>query len=172
MTLNKIVSGGQTGVDRGALDAALAAGFDCGGWIPGDRMAEDGVISDRYPLTVLPNGNYRQRTRLNVVDSDGTAVIYNELLIGGARLTRNLCALLNRPYVLVNAREIPDTIAAAVVVSKFIERNKIAILNVSGPRETRWSAGYVFSFAVLREVITQSRENALRGEIRPVNGGI
>jgi hypothetical protein len=113
-------------------------------------------------MTVLPNGNYRQRTRLNVVDSDGTAVIYNELLIGGARLTRNLCALLNRPYILINAREIPDTVAAAVSVSKFIERSKIVILNVSGPRETRWPAGHVFSFAVLREVIDQSRENGLR----------
>jgi hypothetical protein len=59
----KIVSGGQTGIDRGALDAALAANFPCGGWCPGDRMAEDGVIPDRYPLMALPNGGYRARTR-------------------------------------------------------------------------------------------------------------
>jgi hypothetical protein len=172
MTLKKIVSGGQTGVDRGALDAALAAGFECGGWAPGDRMAEDGVISDRYPLIILPNGNYRQRTRLNVVDSDGTAVIYNESLIGGARLTRNLCALLNRPYILINAREIPDTVAAAVTVLKFIERSKIGVLNVSGPRATRWSAGHVFSFAVLREVIGQSQANACASEIKPASDGM
>ena len=74
MALKKIVSGGQTGVDRVALDAALSANFPCGGWVPGDRMAEDGAISEKYPMTVLPKGGYRQRTRLNVSDSDGTAI--------------------------------------------------------------------------------------------------
>jgi hypothetical protein len=59
----------------------------------GIRMAEDGVIAERYPLTVLPEGGYRQRTRQNVVDSDGTAILYCETLRGGTRLTRNLCAL-------------------------------------------------------------------------------
>jgi hypothetical protein len=161
MTLRRIVSGGQTGVDRGALDAALAVGFECGGWAPGDRMAEDGVIADRYPLIVLPNGGYRQRTRLNVVDSDGSAIIYNELLEGGTRLARNLCALLNRPYVLVNAREIPDANRAAAAVLKFIERNRIQTLNVAGPRASGWAAGHLFCFAVLREVIERSRANEM-----------
>ena len=90
MPLKKIVSGGQTGVDRAALDAALSLAFPCGGWVTWDRMAEDGVISDRYPLIALPKGGYRQRTRLNVSDSDGTAILYNESLKGGTRLTRNL----------------------------------------------------------------------------------
>jgi hypothetical protein len=101
----KIVSGGQTGVDRGALDAALAVGFACGGWCPGDRAAEDGVIPEKYRLMPLPNGGYRERTRLNVVDSDGTAILYYEALSGGTRLTRNLCALLKRPYILINAQQ-------------------------------------------------------------------
>ena len=63
MALTRIVSGGQTGVDRGALDAALAAGFPCGGWCPADRAAEDGAIPVRYPLTPLARGGYRERTR-------------------------------------------------------------------------------------------------------------
>jgi hypothetical protein len=69
--LEKIVSGGQTGVDRGALDAALAANFPCGGWCPGNRRAEDGTIPARYPVSPLLGAGYRQRTRQNVIDSDG-----------------------------------------------------------------------------------------------------
>lgn len=73
--LTKIISGGQTGVDRGALDAALIASFLCGGWCPIGRKAEDGLIPERYPLQELPGADYRQRMRRNVVDSDGTLVI-------------------------------------------------------------------------------------------------
>jgi len=149
MPLKKIVSGGQTGVDRGALDAALAAGFACGGWVTWDRMAEDGVIADRYPLVPLPKGGYRQRTRLNVSDSDGTAILYNESLKGGTRLTRNLCALLKRPYVLINARETLDPIVAVEKIVKFIEDNNIETLNVAGPRASGWKAGYGFALAVI-----------------------
>jgi putative molybdenum carrier protein len=155
MTLKKIVSGGQTGVDRAALDAALAADFPCGGWAPGDRMAEDGIIPARYPLIALPQGGYRQRTRLNVSDSDGTAMLYNESLKGGTRLTRNLCALLNRPYILISAWETSDPIAAASAILHFIDDNKIETLNVSGPRASGWPAGYAFSLATIAQSIIQ-----------------
>jgi hypothetical protein len=152
-TLKKIVSGGQTGVDRGALDAALGADFNCGGWVPGDRMAEDGVISDRYPLTPLPNGNTRQRTRLNVVESDGTAILYDGHLSGGTRLTHDLCGLVHRPHILISARETPDPIAAAKAILKFIEDNRIETLNVAGPRASRWAGGYRFAADVVSGVI-------------------
>jgi hypothetical protein len=151
--LKRIVSGGQTGVDRAALDAALAANFPCGGWVTWDRMAEDGVISDRYPLVPLPKGGYRQRTRLNVTDSDGTAILYNESLKGGTRLTRNLCALLKRPYILIDARETPDPMVTAQLVGKFIEENGIQALNVAGPRASGWAAGYRFAVDVVGGVI-------------------
>jgi hypothetical protein len=155
MRLKKIVCGGQTGVDRAALDAALAVGFPCGGWAPGDRMAEDGIIPERYPLMVLPKGGYRQRTRLNVSDSDGTAILYSELLKGGTRLTRNLSALLKRPYILVNAAETPDRGEAAQLVLKFIEDSNIETLNVAGPRASGWPAGYGFALKVLGGVISR-----------------
>lgn len=151
--LKRIVSGGQTGVDRAALDAALGADFPCGGWVPGDRMAEDGVIPERYPLIALPNGNYQQRTRLNVVDSDGTALLYSDFLTSGTRLTCDLCGLLNRPCILISARETPDPSAAAEAVLRFIEDNGIEVLNVGGPRASGWPAGYGFSRAVIAEVI-------------------
>jgi hypothetical protein len=157
MGLAKIVSGGQTGVDRAALDAALAAGFPCGGWAPGDRMAEDGVIPERYPLTALPNGDYRQRTRLNVVDSDGTAIIYYETLKGGTRLTRNLCALLKRPHVLIDARQVTETTVAAELIGNFIDEHEIKALNVSGPRLSGWKEGYAFALSTIAEVIERRR---------------
>jgi hypothetical protein len=156
MTLKKIDSGGQTGVDRGALDAALAANFSCGGWVTWDRMAEDGVIADRYPLVPLPKGGYRQRTRLNVSDSDGTAILYIESLKGGTRLTRSLCALLKRPYILIDARETPDVVEAAEAVLKFIGRSKTQVLNVAGPRASGWAAGYSFTLDVIGRVIAKS----------------
>jgi len=153
VALIKIVSGGQTGVDRGALDAALEAGFPCGGWVPGDRMAEDGVIPDRYPLMALPKGGYRQRTRLNVLDSDGTAILFYESLSGGTRLTRNLCALLKRPYVLIDARKIVEPAAAAAEILKFVEEKQVRTLNVAGPRLSGWPEGYGFALAVIGRVI-------------------
>lgn len=177
MTLVKLVSGGQTGVDRAALDAALAAGFirrclthslrsgppsgrspargavvPCGGWAPGDRMAEDGVIPERYPLTALPKAGYRQRTRQNVVDSDGTAIMYFKSLKGGTRLTRNLCALEKKPYLLVDAERL--SVAEAVrAVRGFIEEHRIAVLNVAGPRASGWKEGYGFTLGVVGGVI-------------------
>jgi Circularly permutated YpsA SLOG family len=158
MSLKKIVSGGQTGVDRAALDAALAVGFSCGGWAPWDRMAEDGVIDDKYPLVVLPEGGYRQRTRQNVIDSDGTAILYYEVLKGGSRLTRNLCALEKKPYILIKARETPDAIEAARAILKFIEENKIEVLNVAGPRLSGWEEGYQFALAVVGAAIVKYRD--------------
>jgi len=156
MMLKRLVSGGQTGVDRGALDAALGADFPCGGWMPGDRMAEDGVISDRYPLTALPNGNYRQRTRLNVVDSDGTAILYEGYLSSGTCLTRDLCERLDRPCILISAQETPDPTAAAEALLMFIEYHKIRTLNVAGPRASGWPAGYRFALDVVGGVISMS----------------
>jgi hypothetical protein len=105
-------------------------------------------------LTPLPNGGYRERTRLNVVDSDGTAILYYESLSGGTRLTRNLCALLKRPYVLVDARQVSESESEAVAaVAGFVETNGIQTLNVAGPRLSGWAEGYAFALAVIGGVI-------------------
>jgi hypothetical protein len=156
MILKKIVSGGQTGVDRGALDAALAVAFPCGGWAPWDRMAEDGPIAERYPLMALPKGGYRERTRLNVMDSNGTAILYYEALKGGTRLTRNLCALEEKPFILIDAHQSARQEAAEAIV-KFIENNAVQVLNGAGPRASGWALGYEYAFAVIAEVILRSR---------------
>lgn len=86
----KLLSGGQTGVDRAALDAALALGIPCGGWCPQGRRAEDGQIPARYPLTETGSPGYRERTYLNVRDSDGTLILARGALSGGTTLTRRV----------------------------------------------------------------------------------
>ncbi len=152
MTLSKIVSGGQTGVDRGALDAALAAGFPCGGWCPADRRAEYGPIPQRYPLTPLSGAGYSQRTRQNVIGSDGTVILFYESLRGGTKLTRDSCVREKKPFVVLDAKLISESAAAAAIV-RFVEENEIQVLNVAGPRLSGWPQGHAFALGVVGKVI-------------------
>jgi predicted Rossmann-fold nucleotide-binding protein len=94
----KIVSGGQTGVDRAALDAAMESGVEAGGWCPEGRKADDGVIPDKYPVKELPKAGYRQRTRRNVIDSDGTAIFYFGDPTGRTEQTILFCFKERKPY--------------------------------------------------------------------------
>jgi hypothetical protein len=135
--LAKIVSGGQTGVDRGALDAALAAKFSCGGWCPAGRIAEDGPIAARYPLVELPGGGYEERTLKNVLDSDGTAILYHGELEGGTRLTAEYCQQHGKPCELLNAARLSPDEAAREIIA-FIAGRDIGVLNVAGPRASKW----------------------------------
>ena len=135
MPLSKIISGGQTGVDRGALDAALALSFPCGGWCPKGRRAEDGTIPLRYPVAELPGRAYRPRTKRNVQDSDGTLIIYFGDMTGGTRETLRLCERLGKPVLSIDAVVTPEAAGVKTAVD-FITDNSIAVLNVAGPRET------------------------------------
>jgi hypothetical protein len=103
MALDKIASGGQTGVDRGALDAALAVGFACGGWCPKERNAEDGPIPGSYPMTLPIGSGYRQRMVKNVVDSDGTAILFNQTLSGGTLYTHDVCRRERKPFIVARS---------------------------------------------------------------------
>jgi len=130
--LVRIVSGGQTGVDRGALDAAIAAGLSHGGWCPKGRRAEDGCIPEYYALEETPSARYAERTAGNVKDSDGTLVLATGPLKGGTRLTVEFARKYGRPCMIVD----PDGTLKAEEVAVWIERCGIRVLNIAGPRES------------------------------------
>ncbi len=129
----RIVSGGQTGVDRAALDAALALGLPCGGWCPRGRRAEDGAVPPGYPLRETPSAEFAQRTEWNVRDSDATLVLTRGRPAGGTALTVALARRLGRPLLVVDLLRHPDP----KVLASWIRRKKPATLNVGGPRESQ-----------------------------------
>jgi hypothetical protein len=144
----KIISGGQTGVDRAALDVALEHGINVGGWCPAGRLDEFGRIPDRYPVEELEDGGFIERTLQNVKDSDGTVIIYPERLSGGTEQTLHLCVEQRRPHELIDASNV-STEKAAQLIADFVRENKIDILNVAGPRASEWPKGYDYAFRTL-----------------------
>ena len=144
----KIISGGQTGVDRAALDVALRHAIECGGWCPAGRLDEFGKIPDQYPVQELQGGGFTERTLQNVKDSDGTVVIYPAELRGGTEQTVRFCVDLKRPHKLIDASKISAE-AAAKLIGDFVRENKIGILNVAGPRQSEWPEGYDYASRVM-----------------------
>lgn len=151
MTL-KIVSGGQTGVDRAALDVALQRNIACGGWCPKGRRAEDGVIPASYPLQETGSGDYAERTRLNVLDSDGTLILSTGELDGGTALTAELAGLNDKPCRIVQLDETTDT----VDVIGWLREHRIQTLNVAGPRESQQPGIHEQARAYLLELLQQA----------------
>jgi hypothetical protein len=156
----KIVSGGQTGVDRAALDGALKNGIDCGGWCPTGRLDELGRIPDRYPLKELDHGGFTERTLQNVRDSDGTVIIYSRKLGGGTEQTVRFCVEQRRPHELVDASTI-STEKAARTIADLVRKHKIDILNVAGPRQSEWLEGYDYAYRALDIFLTRCSQRPM-----------
>lgn len=146
-----IVSGGQTGVDRAALDVAIALGIEHGGWCPRGRRSEDGTIPSRYEMRETDSPEYPVRTEQNVVDSDATLILWDGALKGGTLLTRRVCARLDKPH-LVLAIDRCDASDAQVWLAK----QRPARLNVAGPRESTRPGIYQRSFEFLLTVLAGS----------------
>jgi hypothetical protein len=129
----KIISGGQTGVDRAALDAAIELGIPHGGWCPRGRLAEDGPISDQCRLTETDSADYPARTERNVVESDATLILCRGRVAGGTELTLRLAEQHRRPRLVVDL----DRAVDPVQVREWLDREQVAVLNVAGPRESQ-----------------------------------
>ena len=129
----RIVSGGQSGVDRAALDVALAAGIPCGGWCPAGRAAEDGPIAARYPLAETPSPAPEQRTEWNVRDADATLVLVRAAHAGGTAFTLDCARRLARPVRVVDLASAADPGAE---IRAWLDAERPRVLNVAGPRES------------------------------------
>jgi hypothetical protein len=149
MTL-KIISGGQTGVDRAALDVALELGLPCGGWCPKGRRSEAGPIPERYPLEVTATADYPERTEANVRAADATLILTRGLPDRGTALTYKLALRLKKPCYVVDLKE-PDV---AEEVKMWLANQCIAVLNVAGPRESSQKGIHAEASAYLRRVLT------------------
>ena len=144
----KIVSGGQTGVDRAVLDFALASGIVHGGWCPKGRRAEDGKLPEKYNLQETPRKDYGQRTEWNVRDSDGTLVIINRELSGGTLYTLETARKMGKPVMIA---ALADK-AEEKQVAGWVENNGIRVLNVAGPRASSEPEIYSMTLEFLQKV--------------------
>ncbi|MDH3714509.1 MAG: putative molybdenum carrier protein [Gammaproteobacteria bacterium] len=152
--MRKLISGAQTGVDRAALDVALSLGIRCGGWVPCGRLAEDGVIPEKYPgLRECDSRDYAVRTRLNVIDADATLVLSRGALSGGTALTVELAQSLGKPFLHLDL----DTMAfpeARDRLREWLSVNAPSVLNVAGPRASEDPSIHSASEAVLVAVLS------------------
>lgn len=150
--VNKIISGGQTGVDQAALDVAIKLGISHGGWVPKGRITENGILDDKYQVREMKTDNYNKRTEQNVIDSDGTLLISHGKLTGGSEYTREIAILNNRPWLHIDLNK---TIAfqAAQKIRSWIAEHGIEVLNVAGPRASKDPAIYKATTDILETAI-------------------
>lgn len=133
LRLTKVISGGQTGVDRAALDAARARGLEIGGYCPRGRRAEDGRIPPHYPLIELGRADYAARTRRNAAYADATLILTRGRLTGGTAYTATVARRLGKPLLVVDLASRPRV----ADVSAWLTSNAVGVLNIAGPRETK-----------------------------------
>ena len=151
--IKKIISGGQTGCDRGALDVAIALGTRHGGWIPKGRKTEDGILPDKYQLKEMPTTSYPKRTEKNVLDSDGTLIICHGKLTGGSALTRKMAKKHGLPWLHLDIDKLSVSDASKTTAS-WIERNHVQVLNVAGSRASKDPEIYKTTVEILKTALT------------------
>lgn len=150
--VSKIISGGQTGVDRAALDTAIRLGLEHGGWCPRGRTATDGPLDQRYRLQETESAGYRQRTKLNVRDACATLILNEGDVSGGTALTARLAASLGRPHVVIQL-DGSHAHDSAYQVRQWLAAQRVGVLNVAGPGEGKRPGIYGRAVAFLSLVL-------------------
>ena len=150
VTSLRIISGGQTGVDRAALDIAIELGLDHGGWCPQGRRAEDGNLPPHYRLRETAEHDYSSRTRLNVKDADGTLLLYRGNLEGGSELTAHFARAMQKPVLLVDL----DHPVTKGTIKDWLRQHHIGTLNIAGPRESKQPGIYQQAVTLLRGLLS------------------
>jgi hypothetical protein len=148
----KVLSGGQTGVDRATLDVARELGINSAGWCPQGRKAEDGPLAECYPLQETPTADYAQRTEWNVRDADGTLVLTRGRPSEGTAFTIEVARRLGKPCLVVDLSVQVPSIAGAL---SWAQEHGIRILNVGGPRESKCPGIYVQAREFLRRLFSE-----------------
>jgi hypothetical protein len=150
--IQKIISGGQTGADRAALDVAIKLDIPHGGWIPNGRKTEKGPLPDKYQLQELPTNSYEARTERNVQDADGTLIIARGKLTGGSDYTRQITLKRKKQLLGIDLNLIGHYDAASLIVS-WIKLQRVQVLNVAGPRKSEDTQIYADVVRILNQVI-------------------
>ena len=157
--LSKIITGGQTGADRAAWDAALEAGIAIGGFVPKGRLAEDGPVPDRYPGLIETNTvNSSERTRLNVISSEGTLILSHGIPGGGTKLAEELAAQYNKPRLHIDLSTVGDD-EAIIKIIYWLDSGSIRVLNIAGPRASEDPAIYERTVELLRDIFRRQKES-------------
>lgn len=162
IVFSKIISGGQTGVDRAALDVALELGIPCGGWCPQGRKAEDGPIDPKYPLKETKSAKYQFRIEANVMEADGTLILTSGTPTGGTAFTVEVALKRRKPYLVLDLKRKPNPSAAR----NWGKMLKIGILNVAGPRESKIPGVYEKAKNLLRSILAGQESEEEDGAIR------
>ena len=152
MSIRKIISGGQTGADQAALDAAIEMGTPHGGWVPLGRMTENGRLSRRYKMQEINAIDYDQRTELNVIDSDGTLLFSQGELKGGSALTKRLARKHLKPCLHIDIETMSEYKAVEIIKS-WLEVRNIETLNVAGPRASESPVIYDIVLNIMKSVL-------------------
>jgi len=152
--VTKIISGGQTGADRAALDVAIQLKISHGGWIPKGRLTENGRLDDKYHLKETGSANYNKRTEQNVIDSHGTLIISHGKLTGGSEYTRDMVLHHGRPCLHIDLNK-TESFQAAKQIKSWLAEHKIEVLNVAGPRASKDPSIYQATVDILKTVFYQ-----------------
>ena len=155
--ITRILSGGQTGADRAALDFAIKHHIPHGGWVPKGRKTEDGTLDQKYQLQKMPTDEYSKRTEKNIVDSDATLILSHASLTGGSALTQSLAEKHGKPCIHIDLSKV-DMRKASLIINIWIHRYKIKVLNVAGPRASKDPIIYQATLDLLEAVLTKKEK--------------